>query len=286
MVVKALTTSHFPPPTSRYERSGFLKLARFLKDSSIKFGVVEGGNVIEIEGSIFGNFKKTSVSYKRSDVKLLAPCEPSKVIAIGLNYKAHAAEFNKPLPEEPMIFMKPSTSVIGPEAEIVYPTHMSRRVDYEGELAIVINRKARMVKKEDAREYILGYTCFNDVTARDLQGKDIQYTRAKGFDTFAPMGPWIETELNPADVRIETYLNSEKRQDTSTRDMIFDVYHLLSFVSHVMTLLPGDVITTGTPSGVGKMKPGDKVEVRIEGIGSLVNTLSEGHGVRVSEKKF
>ena len=251
-----------------------MKLARFLKDSSIKFGVVEGGNVIEIEGSIFGNFKKTSVSYKRSDVKLLAPCEPSKVIAIGLNYKAHAAEFNKPLPEEPMIFMKPSTSVIGPEAEIVYPTHMSRRVDYEGELAIVINRKARMVKKEDAREYILGYTCFNDVTARDLQGKDIQYTRAKGFDTFAPMGPWIETELNPADVRIETYLNSEKRQDTSTRDMIFDVYHLLSFVSHVMTLLPGDVITTGTPSGVGKMKPGDKVEVRIEGIGSLVNTVS------------
>ncbi|OGQ47323.1 MAG: hypothetical protein A2W63_04610 [Deltaproteobacteria bacterium RIFCSPLOWO2_02_44_9] len=251
-----------------------MKLARFLKDSSIKFGVVEGGNVIEIEGSIFGNFKKTSVSYKRSDVKLLAPCEPSKVIAIGLNYKAHAAEFNKPLPEEPMLFMKPSTSVIGPEAEIVYPTHMSRRVDYEGELAIVINRKARMVKKEDAREYILGYTCFNDVTARDLQGKDIQYTRAKGFDTFAPMGPWIETELNPADVRIETYLNSEKRQDTSTRDMIFDVYHLLSFVSHVMTLLPGDVITTGTPSGVGKMKPGDKVEVRIEGIGSLVNTVS------------
>jgi len=130
-----------------------------------------------------------------------------------------------------------------------------------------------MVKKEDAREYILGYTCFNDVTARDLQGKDIQYTRAKGFDTFAPMGPWIETELNPADVRIETYLNSEKRQDTSTRDMIFDVYHLLSFVSHVMTLLPGDVITTGTPSGVGKMKPGDKVEVKIEGIGILVNNV-------------
>ena len=250
-----------------------MKLARFLKDSSIKFGVVEGGNVIEIEGSIFGNFKKTSVSYKRSDVKLLAPCEPSKVIAIGLNYKAHAAEFNKPLPEEPMLFMKPSTSVIGPEAEIVYPAHMSRRVDYEGELGVVIGKKAHMVKKEDAREYILGYTCFNDVTARDLQGKDIQYTRAKGFDTFAPMGPWIETELNPADVRIETYLNSEKRQDTSTRDMIFDVYHLLSFVSHVMTLLPGDVITTGTPSGVGKMKPGDKVEVKIEGIGILVNNV-------------
>jgi len=250
-----------------------LKLARFLKDSSIKFGVVEGEKVIEIEGSIFSNFKKTSITHKLNSVKLLAPCEPSKVIAIGLNYKAHAAEFNKPLPEEPMIFMKPSTSVIGPEAEIVYPAHMSRRVDYEGELGVVIGKKAHMVKKEDAREYILGYTCFNDVTARDLQGKDIQYTRAKGFDTFAPMGPWIETELNPADVRIETYLNSEKRQDTSTRDMIFDVYHLLSFVSHVMTLLPGDVITTGTPSGVGKMKPGDKVEVKIEGIGILVNNV-------------
>lgn len=250
-----------------------MKLARFLKDSSIKFGVVEGGNVIEIEGSIFGNFKKTSVSYKRSDVKLLAPCEPSKVIAIGLNYKAHAAEFNKPLPEEPMLFMKPSTAVIGPDDQIIYPHHMSRRVDYEGELGVVVGKKAHMVKKEDAIEYILGYTCFNDVTARDLQGKDIQYTRAKGFDTFAPMGPWIETELNPADVRIETYLNSEKRQDTSTRDMIFDVYHLLSFVSHVMTLLPGDVITTGTPSGVGKMKPGDKVEVKIEGIGILVNNV-------------
>jgi 2-keto-4-pentenoate hydratase/2-oxohepta-3-ene-1,7-dioic acid hydratase in catechol pathway len=263
-----------------------LKLARFLKAGTIRYGIIEGENIIEIEGNIFSNFKKTSITHKLNSVKLLAPCEPSKVIAIGLNYKAHAAEFNKPLPEEPMIFMKPSTSVIGPEAEIVYPAHMSRRVDYEGELGVVIGKKAHMVKKEDAREYIFGYTCFNDVTARDLQGKDIQYARAKGFDTFAPMGPWIETELNPADVRIETYLNSEKRQDTSTRDMIFDVYHLLSFVSHVMTLLPGDVITTGTPSGVGKMKPGDKVEVKIEGIGSLVNTVSEGHGVRVSEKKL
>ena len=250
-----------------------MKLVRFLKDSSIKFGVVEGENVIEIEGSIFGNFKKTSVSHKRSDVKLLAPCEPSKIVAIGLNYKAHAAEFNKPLPEEPMLFMKPSTAIIGPGDEIIYPHHMSRRVDYEGELGVVIGKKAHMVKKEEVKNYILGYTCINDVTARDLQGKDIQYIRAKGFDTFAPMGPWIETGLNPLDVRVETYLNGEKKQDTSTKDMIFDVYHLLSFVSHVMTLLPGDVIATGTPSGVGKMKPGDKVEVRIEGIGSLVNNV-------------
>ena len=251
-----------------------MKLARFLKDGLIKFGIVEGENITEIEGSIFNNFKKTPITHKLNLVKLLVPCEPSKIIAIGLNYKAHAAEFNKPLPEEPMLFMKPSTAVIGPGDEIIYPHHMSRRVDYEGELGVVIGKKAYMVKKEEAKDYILGYTCFNDVTARDLQGKDIQYTRAKGFDTFAPMGPWIETDLNPLDVKIETYSNDEKKQDTSTKDMIFDVYHLLSFVSHVMTLLPGDVIATGTPSGVGKMKPGDKVEVRIEGIGSLVNTVS------------
>ncbi len=268
------------------QRRLLLKLARFLRDSSIKYGIVEGENLFEIEGSVYGDFKKTSIAHKLGSVRLLAPCEPSKIVAIGLNYKAHAAEFNKPLPEEPMIFMKPSTAVIGPGDEIIYPHHMSRRVDYEGELAVVVGKKAHMVKKEDARNYILGYTCFNDVTARDLQGKDIQYIRAKGFDTFAPLGPWIETELNPIDVGIETYLNGEKKQDTSTKDMIFDVYHLLSFVSHVMTLLPGDVIATGTPSGVGKMKPGDKVEVRIEGIGSLINAVSESQSVRVSEKKL
>jgi 2-keto-4-pentenoate hydratase/2-oxohepta-3-ene-1,7-dioic acid hydratase in catechol pathway len=214
-----------------------------------------------------------------NDVRLLAPCAPSKIIAIGLNYKTHAAEFNKTLPEEPMVFMKPPTAVIGSEDTILYPAYMSRRVDYEGELAVVIGKIAHMVKREDAGGFILGYTCFNDVTARDLQKKDIQYARAKGFDTFAPMGPWIETDLDPLDARIETYLNGEKRQDTSTRDMIFDVYQLLSFVSSVMTLLPGDVIATGTPAGVGKIKPGDTVEVRVEGIGSLVNT------VRSSEEK-
>ncbi|MBI5327519.1 MAG: fumarylacetoacetate hydrolase family protein [Deltaproteobacteria bacterium] len=251
-----------------------MKLARFLKNGLIKYGVVEGENIVEIEGSIFGDFKKTSVKRKLDEVKPLAPCEPSKIVAIGLNYKAHAAEFSKPLPEEPMLFLKPSTAVIGTGDDIVYPSHMSRRVDYEGELAIVIGKKAHMIKKEDAKEYILGYTCINDVTARDLQGKDIQYTRAKGFDTFAPIGPCIETDLNQEDVRIETYLNGEKRQDTSTCDMIFDVYHLLSFISCVMTLNSGDVIATGTPSGVGKMKHGDRIEIRIQGIGSLVNTVS------------
>ncbi len=256
-----------------------MKLARILKDGLIRCGIVEGEDVVEIEGGIFGNFKKTAVSHKLNSIKLLAPCEPSKIVAIGLNYKAHAVEFNKPLPEEPMMFMKPSTAVIGPGDEIIYPHHMSRQVDYEGELAIVIGKKAHMIRKEDARACILGYTCINDVTARDLQGKDIQYIRAKGFDTFAPIGPWIETDLNPENIRIETYLNGEKRQDTFTHDMIFDVYHLLSFVSCVMTLLPGDVIATGTPSGIGKVKPGDKVEVRIEGIGSLINTVASGHSL-------
>ncbi len=190
-----------------------------------------------------------------------------------MNYKAHAAEFDKELPNEPMLFLKPPSSVIGPADGIVYPSHMSRRVDYEGELAVVIGTRTRHVEPSEAGEYILGYTCFNDVTARDLQGRDIQYTRAKGFDTFAPIGPWIETELEPTGVMVESCLNGDKRQSTSTSDMIFDCFTLVSFVSKVMTLSAGDVIATGTPSGVGKMKPGDEVTVRIEGIGELVNTV-------------
>ncbi len=207
-------------------------------------------------------------------IDLLSPVMPSKIVAIGLNYRAHAAEFNKPLPQEPMIFLKPSSAVIGPGESIIYPSHMSHRVDYEGELALVIGKKAKDVPVDMAKDHILGYTCFNDVTARDLQGKDVQYTRAKGFDTFACIGPWIETGLDPLNARIETYLNREKRQDTSTGDMIFNAYELVSFVSHVMTLFPGDIIATGTPSGVGKIKPGDTVEVRVEGIGSLINTVA------------
>lgn len=257
-----------------------MKICRFSKDGIEKWGVVEGESVLEIENPFAANpVKKTGEGLSLDDVKLLAPVMPSKIIAIGLNYKAHAAEFNKPLPEEPMIFMKPSTAVIGPGDSIIYPSHMSRRVDFEGELAVVIGKKAKDVPVEDVKGYILGYTCFNDITARDLQGKDIQYTRAKGFDTFAAIGPWIETGLDPANVRIETYLNGEKRQDTSTQDMIFDACKLVSFVSHVMTLLPGDVIATGTPSGVGKMKPGNKVEVVIEGIGKLENVVVERQGL-------
>jgi 2-keto-4-pentenoate hydratase/2-oxohepta-3-ene-1,7-dioic acid hydratase in catechol pathway len=250
-----------------------LRLARFLYKGVTRYGIVEDDVVTVATGDIESGFRKGEEQYRLDEVRLLPPCIPSKIIAIGLNYKAHAAEFNKELPEEPMIFMKPPTALIGHDDEIVYPAHMSRRVDFEGELAVVIGREARMVSAEDAGKFIFGYTCFNDVTARDLQKTDKQYARAKGFDTFAPMGPWIETDLDPLDVRIESYLNGERRQDTSTADMIFNTYRIVSFVSQVMTLLPGDVIATGTPSGVGKMKPGNTVEIRIEGIGSLVNRV-------------
>ena len=252
-----------------------MRLARFSCQGVTppRYGIVEDDVVTVATGDIESGFRKGEEQYRLDEVRLLPPCIPSKIIAIGLNYKAHAAEFNKELPEEPMIFMKPPTAVIGHGDKIVYPAHMSRRVDFEGELAVVIGREARMVRAEDAEKFIFGYTCFNDVTARDLQKTDKQYARAKGFDTFAPMGPWIETDLDPLDVRIESYLNGEKRQDTSTADMIFNTYRIVSFVSQVMTLLPGDVIATGTPSGVGKMKPGNTVEIRIEGIGSLVNRV-------------
>ena len=261
-----------------------MKLCRFLASEKVHYGIIEGESVFEISDDPFsGSFAasvKKSGQRALTDVKLLAPAAPSKIIAIGLNYKAHAAEFGKPLPEEPMIFMKPSTAVIGPDDQVIYPAHMSHRVDFEGELAVVIGRTAKEVSSRDARDYILGYTCANDVTARDLQGKDIQYTRAKGFDTFAPLGPCIATDIDPLDVTIQTWLNGDLRQNTSTKDMIFNVYELVSFVSHVMTLLPGDVISTGTPPGVGKMRPRDVVEVRIEWIGSLRNTIAEGKAFR------
>jgi len=256
-----------------------MKYCRFSAGGRTAYGIIDGQVVREIDESLFSVSAPGDIigGTERSlaEVRLLAPTVPSKIVAIGLNYRAHAAEFNKALPEEPMLFMKPSTAVIGPLDEIIYPTHMSHRVDYEGELAVVIGSAAKDVPVERAGGHILGYTCFNDVTARDLQGKDIQYTRAKGFDTFACVGPCIATDIDPLNARIETYLNGVKKQESSTADMIFDVFELVSFVSHVMTLLPGDIIATGTPSGVGKMRPGDTVEVRIEGIGSLVNTVAE-----------
>ena len=207
-------------------------------------------------------------------MRLLAPVLPSKVVAVGKNYAAHAAEFGSEVPEEPIIFLKPSTSVSGPDDPIPYPD-TSQRVDHEGELALVIGRLARKVSAEEASKYVLGYTCANDVTARDLQLKDGQWTRAKGFDGFCPLGPWIETELDAGDVAVECRVNGETRQAGRTSQLAFGPGELIEYVSRVMTLLPGDVIMTGTPAGVGALEVGDRVEVEIEGIGVLENEVTE-----------
>lgn len=203
---------------------------------------------------------------------MLSPCLPSKIVCLGLNYRSHVEETKLPLPTVPLIFLKPSTAVIGPDDEIVLP-RLSRRVDYEGELGMVIGRKAKDVPEDKAREHVIGYTCLNDVSERHNQAEDGQWTRAKGYDTFAPIGPCIETEVDPDNLKLETYLNGELRQSANTSDLIFAVSKLISFVSSVMTLLPGDIIATGTPSGIGRVNPGDVVEVRIEGIGTLRNPV-------------
>jgi len=203
-------------------------------------------------------------------VRLLAPCAPNKVVAVGLNYRDHAEEMGLEIPDEPILFIKPASSVIGPGDTILLP-HQSSRIDFEAELAVVIGKTARNVPRHEASAYILGYTCLNDVTARDLQSKDGQWTRSKSFDTFCPIGPWIETDIDSSDLKIELFLNGEIKQQSRTSNLIFSSERLLEFVSGIMTLHPGDVIATGTTSGVGPMQAGDTVEVRVEGIGSLIN---------------
>jgi 2-keto-4-pentenoate hydratase/2-oxohepta-3-ene-1,7-dioic acid hydratase in catechol pathway len=251
-----------------------VKLGRFVKDHKIFYGAVFSEDAVqEIAGDIFGTYQVLDVRFPLNTLTVLAPCAPSKIVAVGLNYRTHAEEVKMELPQEPILFLKPSTAVIGPEENIIYPA-MAKRVDYEGELGVVIGKRCQGVSVEQAPDYILGYTCVNDVTARDLQKKDGQWTRAKGFDTFAPLGPFIETAFDPSDVLIETFLNREKKQAASTCDLIFPVPALVSFISQVMTLLPGDVIATGTPEGIGPMQVGDVVEVRIEGIGTLCNTVA------------
>jgi 2-keto-4-pentenoate hydratase/2-oxohepta-3-ene-1,7-dioic acid hydratase in catechol pathway len=203
-------------------------------------------------------------------VRLLTPCRPTKIVAVGVNYRAHAAEFGKAVPAEPLLFLKPPSALLDPGGTIVLP-RQSELVHHEAELAVVLGRRLHGASPEEACAAVLGYTCLNDVTARDLQRRDGQFTRAKGFDTFAPLGPWIETDLDPRDLRICCRVNGELRQDGRTSDMVWDVPTLLSFISRVMTLWPGDVVTTGTPPGVGPLVPGDCVEVEIEGIGVLAN---------------
>jgi 2-keto-4-pentenoate hydratase/2-oxohepta-3-ene-1,7-dioic acid hydratase in catechol pathway len=247
-----------------------MKIVRYTTGRKTEYGVLDGDSVKTLAGNPYRHLTATGQRHKLSDLRLLPPCTPSKIVALGLNYRSHAEEVNIKIPAEPLIFLKPSTSVIGPEDNIIYP-ESSQQVDYEGELGVVIRKHACRVSTKEAGQYVLGYTCFNDVTARDLQYKDRQWTRSKGFDTFAPIGPCIETELGPDELWLETYLNGELKQKTSTSDLIFPAYELVSFISYVMTLLPGDVIATGTTSGIGPMQPGDTVEVKIENIGTLRN---------------
>jgi 2-keto-4-pentenoate hydratase/2-oxohepta-3-ene-1,7-dioic acid hydratase in catechol pathway len=250
-----------------------MKIVRFTVSGHSHYGILTGDIVQQMSGNPFDGIKLLENTFKLSEVKLLAPCVPSKIAAIGINYRAHAAEFKHDLPASPLMFLKPATAVIGPLEDIVYPS-ISKQVDFEGEMGIVIGKKAHRVEAAEAMDFVLGYTCFNDVTARDLQKLDGQWTRAKSFDTFAAVGPWIETELDTSGLKIETRLNGELKQSGTTRDLIFPVARLVAAVSRVMTLLPGDVIASGTPEGVGPMQPGDRVEVRIEGIGALINHVT------------
>ena len=254
-----------------------MRIVRFINKGKIKYGRLVDRVIHGFQGGLFTHLRGSDSPFipdgstcQLDDVRLLAPCLPTKIVCIGLNYRDHAEETELNIPAKPLIFLKPSTAVIGPDDRIILP-RTSRRVDYEGELGVVIGRKAKDVPEEKAGAYILGYTCFNDVSERYDQKEDGQWTRAKGYDTFAPLGPCIETEIAPDDLRLETYLNGELCQSANTSELIFGVSRLISFVSNVMTLLPGDVIATGTPSGIGRMNPGDVVEVRIENIGTLRN---------------
>jgi 2-keto-4-pentenoate hydratase/2-oxohepta-3-ene-1,7-dioic acid hydratase in catechol pathway len=247
-----------------------MKIVRFAAEGKTRYGVLKGSTIQMVEEKPFRRLITTEQYYELKQVQLLSPCTPTKIIALGLNYHDHARELKAPVPESPLTFLKPSTAVIGHGDNIIYPS-ASHRVDYEGELAVVIKKPVWRVATKDALDFVLGYTCFNDVTARDLQNKDNQWTRAKGFDTFAAVGPWIETELDLKNVEIETYLNGKLKQRGSTRGLIYSVPEIINFISHVMTLLPGDIIATGTPSGVGPMYPGDTVEVKIKQIGTLRN---------------
>jgi 2-keto-4-pentenoate hydratase/2-oxohepta-3-ene-1,7-dioic acid hydratase in catechol pathway len=257
-----------------------MKFCRFaIRDGSTStsasplYGLIEGDGVSEISGVPWGPWSRGSRSFRLADVHFLAPVAPSKIVCVGRNYAAHAAELGNEVPKEPLIFLKPPSSIIGPQEPIIL-TPYSQRVDHEGELAIVIGRTCSHLHDTDAAlAYVLGYTCLNDVSARDIQKTDVQFTRAKGFDTFCPIGPHIETELDPSNVLVETHVNGASRQSGSTSLMIHPPAFLVRWISRMMTLLPGDVIATGTPAGVGPLVAGDTVEVSVAGVGVLRNPV-------------
>jgi len=250
-----------------------MKIVRIKADDDIVYGVADAEGVLVYRGSPFVAWEPTETVVPWEKVHLLAPVLPTKVLCVGKNYEDHADELGGEVPEEPLIFMKPATAVVGPNAAVVHPP-ISNEVHHEAELAVVISRPARNVRAEDASAYIFGYTAANDVTARDLQNKDGQWTRSKGFDTFCPLGPAIETELDPTErLAVICRVNGEVRQAGFTVDMVFGVAEIIEHITAVMTLLPGDVVLTGTPSGVGKVGPGDLMEVEIDGIGTLANRV-------------
>jgi 2-keto-4-pentenoate hydratase/2-oxohepta-3-ene-1,7-dioic acid hydratase in catechol pathway len=255
-----------------------VRIARIEIDGRTSFAIVRGDRVCLAGGDPFGGLSPSDVWLPISGVRLLAPVEPKKIVAIARNYRAHAAEMNQAVSEEaPLFFLKATSAVIGPNERIVMPPRVGR-VDYEGELAVIVSRRAKNVAQERALEHVLGYTCLNDVTARDLQKTLGHFTQAKGYDTFCPIGPWIETELDPSDLLVETRKNGELVQSGRTSEMVHKIPALIAAISSVMTLEPGDVIATGTPKGIGPLAPGDKVEITIENLGTLESSVVLGEG--------
>ncbi len=250
-----------------------MKFARFRREGNVFLGMVREEEITVLDGSLFTGYEETKAHYPLSDVKLLPPVIPTKIVCIGRNYRGHIEEIGAEVPEEPEVFLKPPSSLIGHEDAIIYPRN-AERVDYEGELAVVIKDKMKDVPEGQTLKHVLGYSCFNDVTERSLVMKDpTLLIVAKGFDTFSPFGPYLVRDLNPNNLEVKTYLNGKLRQHDNTKTWVFNIQHILRYVSQCMTLYPGDIITTGTPKGVAPMKPGDVVEVEIEGIGKLRNTV-------------
>jgi len=251
-----------------------MRIVRYITEAGKKpkYGWLLGDKVGEIGGNVFGRYRRKEAETPLADVKLVAPSEPSKIICVGRNYIEHAKELGNEVPKVPLIFLKPPSSIIASSDTVILPPQ-SAQVEHEGELVVVIGKRGRNITAENARKYILGYTVGNDVTARDLQRTDDQWTRAKGFDTFCVFGPWIDTEFDPADAVLTVRVNGQMRQMASTRDMVFNVPTLIAYVSSVMTLEPGDLLFTGTPSGVGELKHGDEVTVEIEGLGEVKNPV-------------
>ena len=253
------------------------RFVRFEWKERVFYGKLQDDVIHPVKGDIFSDYTLMDEVYHLDDVKLLVPCEPKKLIAIGFNYKDHALEFKREIPKEPNIFIKPSSSMNAPGAPVIYPKHHTHQVEYESELVIVIGKKAKNVEESDAMDYVFGFTIGNDVTARDMQSPKNQWGLCKGFDTFSPIGPWIETEADCSCLEITSWVNGQLKQHSNTKHLIFNVPYLVSYISKGMTLYPGDLIFTGTPAGVSPVYPGDIMEMRIESIGSLINPVIAEH---------